>query len=74
MTTTTKIFKEALELPPTERASLIEHLFSSFKGPDTADLEAKWAQEAEQRIDAYDEGKISTVDANKVFEKINEES
>ncbi|NOY57420.1 MAG: addiction module protein, partial [Calditrichaeota bacterium] len=30
-----------------------------------------WAQEAEERIDAYEKGKIASISAKNVFEKID---
>ena len=72
MTTATQaILKQALNLTPVERAELIEKLFKSFdKAPD-AGIDARWADESESRIDAYDAGQIAADSGKAVFERIN---
>ena len=64
-----KLLSEALELPPVERAELIEKLLSSFEFPSRKTIDALWANEAESRIDAYDKGEIGAIPAKDVFEK-----
>lgn len=71
MHTKNEVLAEALALPPIERAELIEELLSSFDFPDRERLDRLWAAEAEDRIDAYERGEISTVPLESVFEKIN---
>jgi len=71
MTTRTKeVLEQAVGLPPMERAALVEGILSSFDFPARADIDAAWAQEAEDRIDAYDRGELAAIPAAKVFEKI----
>jgi len=65
-----KILADALELSPIERAELIEELLSSFEFPARKSIDDLWAEEAEDRIDAYERGDISTTTAKKVFDKI----
>ncbi len=65
-----QILSEALKLPPTERAELIENLLSSFEFPSRKRIDALWAQEAESRIDAFERGEISATSAKKIFAKI----
>ena len=67
---TEKVLEEALQLPPIERASLLEHLFKSFEFPERSRLDDLWAKEAEDRIDAFDKGLISSIPAKEVFAKI----
>ncbi len=45
-----KILKEALKLPPVERAKLIEHLLTSFEFSQRKQIDDLWAKEAEDRI------------------------
>ncbi len=71
MKQTKDIFKQALELPPTKRVNLIEQLYSSFGSQKEEEVNKKWAEEAESRIDAYEEGEIKATDADEVFERIN---
>ena len=68
---TQKILEQALHLNPVDRAELIEELFRSFDKARNDKVDARWAEEAESRIDAYDTGKISADSAAAVFERIN---
>jgi len=60
--------KEALNLSPTEKAELIDRLLSSLDKPDK-ELDKLWAEEVEDRIDAYDSGKIKALTIQEVLEK-----
>lgn len=64
------VLEEAVDLPPIERAELVEEILSSFNYPSRSAIDAAWGQEAEDRIDAYDRGEIEAIPAAKVFEKI----
>lgn len=64
------ILTEALELPPVERAELIENLLSSFEFQSRKFIDALWAQEAEERIDAFDRGEMDAIPAEDVFAEI----
>ena len=68
MTTTDHIFKEASSLNPFEKAQLIDKLISSLDIPDK-EIDKLWAKEAEERIDAYDQGKLKMVSLEKVLQK-----
>ena len=68
---TQQVLEKAIHLPPVERAELVEQILSSFDFPSRDEIDALWAEEAEDRIDAYDQGKIKTIPASQVFEKIN---
>ena len=61
-TTTEKILKSALKLPPIDRALLVEHLLSSFELPERKQIDKLWATEVEDRIDAYDKGHITMIE------------
>ena len=65
-----QILSEALRLPPVERAELVESLLSSFEFRSRKEIDALWAQEAEDRIDAYDRGEMTAIPAKKIFEEI----
>jgi len=65
-----QILAEALKLPPVERAELVEDLLSSFEFQSRKTIDALWAQEAEDRIDAFERGEMSTIPAKEVFEEI----
>ena len=68
MTTTDNILKEALMLRPFEKAQLIDRLISSLDKPDK-EIDELWAKEAEDRIDAYDQGKLRVVSLEQVLQK-----
>jgi putative addiction module component (TIGR02574 family) len=53
-----KVLADALGLPPIERAALVEELLSSFDFPARREIDALWAREAEDRIDAYERGEL----------------
>ena len=69
-----QILREALDLPPIDRAELVEQILASFEFPARQDIDAAWAQEAEDRIDAYERGEISSSPANKVFKDIERQA
>jgi putative addiction module component (TIGR02574 family) len=68
MAAANEILKDALNLRPSEKAELIDKLLSSLDNPDK-ELDELWAREAEDRIEAYDKGKIKVLTLNEVLEK-----
>jgi len=66
------VLDKALGLSPIERAELVEGILSSFDFPSRAEIDTAWAEEAEDRIDAYDRGEIAATPAAKVFERIEQ--
>ena len=68
---TQQILEEAVHLPLVERAELVEQILSSFDFPAHDKIDALWAQEAEDRIDAYDRGELKAIPASRVFERID---
>ena len=68
MTATDRIFKEALTLSPSEKAQLIDKLISTLDKSDK-EIDELWAKEVEDRIDAYDQGKINSISLEKVLQK-----
>jgi putative addiction module component (TIGR02574 family) len=63
-----EILKEALSLKPSQKAELIDKLLSSLDVPDQ-EIDKLWAEEAEDRIEAYEQGKIKALTLEKVLEK-----
>lgn len=61
------ILKEALMLPVEQRITVIQGLVESLDVPYT-EIAAVWAEEAERRLTAYREGRLDTVEMEKVFE------
>jgi putative addiction module component (TIGR02574 family) len=68
MAASNELLKEALNLAPTEKAELIDKLLSSLDKPDK-ELDELWAREAEDRIEAYEQGKIRALTIKEVLEK-----
>jgi putative addiction module component (TIGR02574 family) len=54
-------------LTPEERARLVEVLLESLREAPSAEIEAAWDREIEQRIAAYDRGEVQTFSAEDVF-------
>ncbi len=69
---TKEIFSNIDSIPPVERVALIEELFCSFDRERQRKIDAKWAVEAESRIDGYEKGEIPARDAAAVFDRINQ--
>ncbi len=65
-----RILAEALNLSPLERAELVENLLSSFEFQSRKMIDALWAEEAENRIDAYERGETAAIPARDVFAEI----
>ncbi len=66
--TTSEIIKQALNLGPFEKAKLIDKLISSLDKPDK-EIDELWANEAEDRIAAYDQGGIKAISLEEVLQK-----
>jgi hypothetical protein len=54
----TEVLDQALSLPPAERAELAERLLTSPDASHDARVDELWAQEAEDRLDAFERGEI----------------
>ncbi|MFH1620322.1 MAG: addiction module protein [bacterium] len=63
---TQNVIKEGIRLKPAERLILIEALINSLDNPYPG-VEKAWAQEAEKRLRAYNEGRLETI---RGYEKI----
>jgi len=63
-----QVLADALELPPVERAELVEEILSSFDFPPRSEVDALWARESEDRIDAYARGDLKARSAGEVIE------
>ncbi len=65
-----ELLQEALSLPPDERAEIAERLLSSLDTPTDRGIEAMWAEEAEDRLDALERGDIKTVAARQALDQV----
>jgi putative addiction module component (TIGR02574 family) len=60
------IMEQALKLKPEEKFILVELLIKSMDEPDQK-LDAIWADEAEQRLKAYRNGKLQGIPIGEIF-------
>ena len=70
---TQQVLADALKLSPVERAELVERILDSFRFPERKKIDGLWADEAEERIAAYDHGGIDSKPASRVFERIEKD-
>lgn len=65
-----QILRDALKLSPIERAELIEKILASFSFPERQNIDELWATEVEDRIDAYEAGRLKSKPISEVFSRI----
>lgn len=65
---TKEILEQALKLKPEERFMLVEGLIKSLDEPDQK-LDDLWAEEAENRLRAYREGRLEGVQMEAIFKE-----
>lgn len=65
---TQEIIDRALELPVEEKARIVDEILSSLNEPDDA-IDALWRREVEDRIQAYNSGKLRSVSLKDVLAK-----
>jgi putative addiction module component (TIGR02574 family) len=61
-----EILRQALQLKPEERFTVVEGLLKSLDEPDKK-LDDIWAEEAEKRLKAYREGRLEGIPMEEVF-------
>ncbi|MFS8085245.1 MAG: addiction module protein [Acidobacteriota bacterium] len=61
---------EIEKLEPAERASMINLLWDSLDEERIKEVEAKWATESENRIDAFERGDLPAVDGQSALEEL----
>jgi putative addiction module component (TIGR02574 family) len=66
--TTDAVLQLALALPPESRAALAEKLLESLDSSNDAEIKAAWAEEAENRIEAYGRDELKAIPAEQVFQ------
>lgn len=63
-----EILDRLMELPALDKARLVDQLLSSLDEPDEA-IDALWRKEVEDRIQAYQDGKLKSVSLADVLAK-----
>jgi len=66
-----EIYKNALSLPPIEKAKLVEVILSSFNFKSRKEIDDSWKKEADSRYEAIKSGDIKLISAKDVFNSIN---
>lgn len=68
MQTARELYQKAISLKPHEQAELVDKLLDHLDTPDKT-IDDQWKKESENRIDAYDLGKIKAVSLNDIIAK-----
>ena len=68
MSVVDEILLDVAPLTSVDKLQLVEKILTSLN-PVNKEVEAVWAKEVEERLDAYDKGLLSTVNAKDVFAK-----
>jgi len=66
-----KLIEQALNPSPDERAGIAERPLAGPE-PESSKIDLLWAQEAGNRLDAYERGKIKVIPAEQVFSSIKD--
>lgn len=69
-----KLTKTVLALPARTRARLAEKLLASLDDPGQPEIDALWADEVEDRITAFERGKIRAVPGEQAFRGLKRRS
>lgn len=64
-----RVLEAALELPPRERADLVEAIAASLDG---FDLGQEWEEEIQRRVDDIDSGRVQPVPGEEVFDRLEQ--
>jgi putative addiction module component (TIGR02574 family) len=70
LTDTQQILQSALALPDVDRAAIVESLLASLDQPDAV-IDESWAAEAEERLAAFDAGRMKSNSAAEVFKEFD---
>ena len=62
-----EIEREAMALPPKERAALVEHLLATLDDGEDVDAEEAWLAEAERRYQEYRAGRMKATAADQAL-------
>jgi putative addiction module component (TIGR02574 family) len=66
--TTEQIINQALNLPPEDKARVVDELLSSLDQPDEA-IDALWRKEVEDRVAGYKDGILKSVSLEEALAK-----
>ena len=66
-----KLFNEAVNLSPMDKAKLVELVLSSFSYQGGKEIDAAWVVEAEDRLKALKNGEMEKISMEDVFSSLN---
>jgi putative addiction module component (TIGR02574 family) len=66
-----QIASQALALPAKDRELLVERLLTSLPQSTESRIETAWIAEIRERYSSYKKGELATIDAEEVFEKLD---
>jgi putative addiction module component (TIGR02574 family) len=66
-----ELFREAADLPETDRAELAALLLESIEGEPDEGVEAAWAEEVERRVRQIESGEVRTIPWEEVRAKLH---
>ncbi|KAB8315697.1 addiction module protein [Tolypothrix campylonemoides VB511288] len=69
-----EIFDAALSLPPGLRAMLAEHLFKSLDAENQLEIDNLWAEKAEKRFQAVEQGEVPLIPGEQVLRELRSRS
>ena len=61
---------EALKLPPSERAQIIDALWRSLDTAEQASIDQAWLRESHDRLEAHRAGRLEAVDGEQALREI----
>ncbi len=67
-----EVVNAALALPPEAKARLAEDLLASLDNAHRKEIDAAWAEEAEDRIDAFNRGELKAIPGDQVLRELRE--
>ena len=62
--------REAMRLPPRERALLADALLGSLDDDATREIQAAWTREATDRLEAFRRGELAALDGPEVLREL----
>jgi len=65
-----KVLRDAMNLPPADRADIASCLYGSLNGDYANQLHPAWDQEVERRIREVEEGKVKPIPTKKAMQQI----
>lgn len=67
-----EIEQQLMKLPAIERACLAEKLLSSLENDAQSNIDKAWAQEAENRVKAFEKGELIASEDSAVYRRLEE--